>query len=51
MFNKKVTIMSKKTNNKSNGSTKKVNTKPVNVPKNINRNGKNNMRFTKIDKK
>ena len=51
MFNKKVTIMSKKTNNKSNGNTKKVSTKPVNVPKNINRNGKNNMRFTKIDKK
>lgn len=51
MFNKIVTIMSKKTNNKSNGNTKKVSTKPVNVPKNINRNGKNNMRFTKIDKK
>lgn len=43
--------MSKNTNNKSNGNTKKVSTKPVNVPKNINRNGKNNMRLTKIDKK
>lgn len=43
--------MSKNTNNKSNGNAKQVSTKPVNVPKNINRNGKNNMRFTKIDKK
>ena len=43
--------MAKKTKNKSNGNTKKVSTKPVNIPKNINRNGKNNMRFTKIDKK
>lgn len=43
--------MSKNTNNKSNGNTKQVSTKPVHVPKNINRNGKNNMRLTKIDKK
>lgn len=43
--------MKKKTKHKSNGNTKQVSTKPVNVPKNINRNGKNNMRFTKIDKK
>ena len=32
-------------------NSKNVSTKPLNVPKNINRNGKNNMRFTKIDKK
>jgi len=38
-------IMIKKINSKN------VSTKPLNVPKNINRNGKNNMRFTKIDKK
>ena len=43
--------MSKNTNNKSNGNTKQVSTKLVNIQKNINRNGKNNMRFTKIDKK
>lgn len=43
--------MSKKSNSKSNGNTKQVSTKPVSVPKNINRNGKNNMRFTKINKK
>ena len=43
--------MDKKTDNKSNGNIKRVSTKPVNVPKNINRNGKNSMRFTKIDKK
>ena len=43
--------MTKKTNNKSNGNAKQVSTKPVNVQKNINRNGKNNMRFSKIDKK
>lgn len=43
--------MSKNINNKNNGNTKQVSTKPVNVPKNINRNGKNNMRFNKIDKK
>lgn len=43
--------MSKNINNKNNGNTKQVSTKTVNVPKNINRNGKNNMRFNKIDKK
>lgn len=43
--------MVKKGNNKNNGNTKPVSTKPVNVPKNINRNGKNNMRFNKINKK
>ena len=43
--------MNKNTNNKSNVNTKQVSTKPINVPKNINRNGKNNMRFTKIVKK
>lgn len=43
--------MVKKTNKDSNGNTKKVSTKPVNPSKNINRNGKNNMRYTKIDKK
>lgn len=43
--------MSKNIKNKNNGNTKQVSTKQVNVPKNINRNGKNNMRFTKIDKK
>lgn len=43
--------MSKNTNKKSNGNTKQASTKPVKVPKNINRNGKNNMRFTKINKK
>ncbi len=43
--------MSKNMNYKNNGNTQKVSTKPVNVPKNINRNGKNNMRFTKINKK
>lgn len=41
--------MGKKTNNK--GNNIQVSTKPVNNPKNINRNGKNSMRLTKIDKK
>lgn len=43
--------MSKNKNNKNNGNTKKVSTKPVKVQKNINRNGKNSMRFNKTDKK
>ena len=45
--------MSKKTKNKSNGNgnAKRDSTKPVKIPKNINRNGKNNMRLAKIDKK
>ena len=51
MINKNINVMGKKTNSKHNGNTKQVSTKPVNVPKNINRNGRNNMRFTKIDKK
>ena len=41
--------MGKKTNNKGNNT--QVSTKPINTPKIINRNGKNSMRLTKIDKK
>ena len=43
--------MSKNIKNKSNGNTKQVSTKLVNIPRNINRNDKNNMRFIKINKK
>ena len=45
--------MAKKKNKKSNGNgnAKRDSTKPVKIPKNINRNGENNMRLTKIDKK
>ena len=43
--------MDKKTAEKSNRDIKRVSPKPVNAPKNINRNGKNSMRYTKIDEK
>ena len=43
--------MNRNSNNKSNWDTKQVSTKPTNIPKNINKNGKNNMRLTKTDKK
>lgn len=51
MINKNINVMGKNTNSKHNENIQKVSTKPVNVPKKINRNGKNNMRYTKIDKK
>ena len=43
--------MAKKGNKKSNGNTKPVSTKLVAQPKNNNRNGKNNMRFSKQEGK
>lgn len=43
--------MNKNISKKRSGNTKLVSTKPVAQPKNNNRNGKNNMRFSKQEAK